>query len=142
MADVTLEELCRQLAIQAKEIKQMKQAAKLKSTEINLLTKANNSLKQKASQAHRPLAMWLNSGKDGKPDYYRIVMTDIDGQILLNLLKQGGIDDTWYIEQSAQAENKPPAKLSFTVFKNDFKREGVDSDPDFHGRMFTPEKQS
>ena len=112
MADITLEQLAKQVAELRKENK--------------LLAKHNTLLQQKAEKTHRPLAMWLNSGKDGKPDYWRIVITDTDGEVGKELNKQ----------------KKGTPKLSFTAFKNDFKREDVQSDPDFHGRLFTPEKQS
>ena len=111
MADVTLEQLAQQVAELRRENK--------------LLAKHNTLLATKAAANHRPAAMWFNEGKDGKPDYYRVIMTDLDGSLLASL--------------QSQAKKQQPPKLSFSLFENDFKRN--DEDPDYHGRVFIPNKQ-
>ena len=118
MADITIEELARQLAEQAKSIKELK-------LENKLLAKHNTLLATKAAANHRPAAMWFNEGKDGKPSYYRVIMTDHDGSLLASLQEQ--------------AKKPQPPKLSFSLFENDFKKN--DEDPDYHGRVFIPNKQ-
>ncbi len=101
-----------------------KQVAELRK-ENKLLAKHNSVLQEKASLTHRPLAMWHNEGKSGKSDYWRVIIT-FHPEVMKELDKQ--------------KKGKGNPKLSFTAFQNDFKRS--QEDPDFHGRLFSPEKQS